>query len=239
MTDQEEMLVLVSTIPAAAIFDMDGVLVDSNPFHLRKWIDLLDECNISYSPEDLPQQIFGIRNDDAFRHFFGPQLTQEEIRKYSERLEERFRAAFRPHARPLPGLEPLIRRLDAAGVPMAVASSAIRSNIEFVVDALGFRRFFKALVSGDDVRFPKPHPEIYLKTANELGVNPADCVGFEDSFPGVGAVKAAGMKCVAIASTFPIEGLRPCADLAVASFNELSIETLQQLFTSGAVTDPK
>jgi beta-phosphoglucomutase len=223
--------VLVSTLPAAAIFDMDGVLVDSNPFHLRKWMDLLRECKIPYSPEDLPQQILGKRNDDAFRLFFGPQLTRQEIRQFSERLEERFRAAFGAHARPLPGLESLIRQLEAAGVPMAVASSAMRPNIEFIVDSLGFRHFFRALVSGDDVRFPKPHPEIYLKTAKELGVSPAACVAFEDSFPGIGAVKAAGMKCVAIASTFPLEDLRACADLAVASFKDLSIDKLQQLFT--------
>lgn len=223
---------LVSTLPAAAIFDMDGVLVDSNPFHIRKWMDLLRECNIPFRPEDLPEQILGVRNDDAFRHFFGPQLTKEEIQQFSERLEERFRAAFGPHARPLPGVMSLMRQLEAAGVPMALASSAIRPNIEFIVDSLGLRSFFRVLVSGDDVRLPKPHPEIYLKTAKELGVPPAGSVGFEDSLPGLRAVKAAGMKSVAIASTFPIEDLRCCADLAVLSFEHLSIAKLQQLFTS-------
>jgi beta-phosphoglucomutase len=221
---------LVSTMPAAAIFDMDGVLVDSNPFHLRKWMDLLRENNIPYDPDELPEQILGKRNDDAFRLFFGPELTRTERQRLSEKLEERFRAAFGPYAKPLPGLEALIRQLQATGIPMAVASSAMRPNIEFVVDALAFRPFFRSIISGDDVRFPKPHPEIYLKTAKELGVHPAACVAFEDSFPGIGAVKAAGMKCVAIASTFPIEDLRACADLAVPSFEDLSIETLQQLF---------
>jgi beta-phosphoglucomutase len=222
--------VTVSTLPAAAIFDMDGVLVDSNPFHLQKWMDLLEENHIPYSAKALPEQILGKRNDDAFRLFFGPQLTRQEMRHLGEQLEERFRAAFGPHAKPLPGLVPLMRQLEAAGVPMAVASSAMRPNIEFVVDALAFRPFFRALVSGDDVRFPKPHPEIYLKTAEKLGVDPKACVAFEDSFPGVEAVKAAGMKCVAIASTFPLEGLRARADLAVPSFEDLSLRKLQQLF---------
>lgn len=224
--------VIVSMLPAAAIFDMDGVLVDSNPFHLRKWMDLLEENNIPYAAEALPEQILGKRNDHAFRLFFGPQLTRQEIRQFSERLEERFRAAFGPYAKPLPGLQALIGQFEAAGIPMAVASSAMRPNVEFVVDALGFRPFFRALVSGDDVRFAKPHPEIYLKTAEKLGVNPAACVAFEDSFPGIGAVKAAGMKCVGIASTFPLEELRACADLAVPSFEDLSLEKLQQLFAS-------
>ena len=221
---------IVSTLPAAAIFDMDGVLVDSNPFHLQKWMALLKDNNIPYNPDELPEQILGKRNDDAFRLFFGPKLTREEAHELSEKLEERFRAAFGPHARPLPGLEKLIRELEAAGIPMAVASSAMRPNIEFVVDALAFRRFFRVLVSGDDVRYPKPHPEIYLKTAHELGLNPAACVAFEDSFPGIGAARAAGMKCVAIASTFPLEDLRACADLTVPSFEDISLEKLRQLF---------
>lgn len=221
---------LISTLPAAAIFDMDGVLVDSNPFHLRKWQDLLNERHIPYDPDTLPEQILGKRNDDAFHFFFGPELTRAQIRQLSEQLEERFRAAFGPHAKPLPGLERLINELDAAGIPMAVASSAMRPNIEFVVDALGFRRFFRVMASGDDVQLPKPDPEIYLKTARALGIDPAACVAFEDSFPGVAAVKAAGMKCVAIASTFPIEELRAHAGLAVPSFNHLSLPKLQRLF---------
>jgi len=224
------------SFPAAAVFDMDGVLVDSNPHHVAKWAELLKTRKIPFDPEDLPGQVLGQRNDHAFRYFFGPDLSQEEMRRLEIKLEENFRQAFAPHARPLPGLEDLIHELQAADIPMAVASSAMRENVEFVVEALGFQPFFKILLSGEDVRLPKPHPEIYLKAAQRLQVEPADCVAFEDSFVGIEAVKAAGMKCVAIASTFDLADLRKTgADCVVSSFQELSLERLKQLFATKSV----
>ena len=219
-------------LPAAVIFDMDGVLVDSNPFHLRKWVDLLHEHRIPFNPEDLPQQILGQRNDTAFRFFFGTQLSEAEIQRLSEELEERFRKVFRPHAAPLPGLAALLAECHSVGIPMAVASSAMTKNVEFIVDVLGFRPYFRCLVTGDEVTHPKPHPEIYFKTAAKLGVKPAACVTFEDSFVGVEAAKGAGMKCIAIASSFSAEELRERtgADLIVPNFAGLSPGMLRELF---------
>jgi len=117
---------------------------------------------------------------------------------------------------------------------MAVASSAMTKNVEFVVDALGFRPYFRALVTGDEVLHAKPDPEIYLKAAAKLGREPMLSVAFEDSFVGIEAAKRAGMKCVGIASTFPAEELRrqTSADLVVASFEELDLERLGRLFQS-------
>lgn len=224
------------SLPVAAIFDMDGVLVDSNPHHVAKWAELLKVQCIPFNPKDLPGQVLGQRNDHAFRYFFGPDLSQEEMRRLEIKLEENFRQAFAPHAHPLPGLEALIHELEAANIPMAVASSAMRENVEFVVKALGFQPFFKILLNGEDVRLPKPHPEIYLKAAQGLRVEPAGCVAFEDSFVGIEAVKAAGMKCVAIASTFDSADLRKTgADCVVSGFEELSLERLKQLFATKSV----
>lgn len=221
-----------NSLPAAAIFDMDGVLVDSNPFHLRKWVDFLNDHGIAFNREDLPKQIFGHRNDTAFRFFFGAKLTKEDRHRLSEELEARFRKVFRPHAKPLPGLASLIAECHRAGLPMAVASSAMSKNVEFIVDALEFRPYFRYLVTGDEVTHPKPDPEIYLKAAGRLELDPARCVAFEDSFVGVESAKRAGMKCVAIGSTFSIAELRAQthADLTVASFEELNLGSLRQLF---------
>jgi HAD superfamily hydrolase (TIGR01509 family) len=223
--------------PQAAIFDMDGVLVDSNPFHLQKWVDLLEAHSIPYQREDLPRQILGQRNDHAFRHFFGPALPEEENKRLGEELEQIFRENFGPHAVAPPGLRELVTECHAAGVPMAVASSAMRKNIEFVVDALQFRPYFKFMISGDDVTQPKPHPEIYLEAAKRLGVSPKWCVAFEDSFVGIEAVKAAGMKCVGIASTFSVEDLKAQtgADSIVPGFEGLHLSDLRNLFVGHAV----
>lgn len=219
-------------LPAAVIFDMDGVLVNSNPYHLAKWVDFLKHHQINYKEEELPELILGKRNDTAFRYFLGPDLTPQESKRLSEEIEETFRRVFKPHARPLPGLDTLIKECHAAAIPMAVASSALRANIEFVVDALGYGPYFRTMVSGDEVTHAKPDPEIYLKAAGHLGIAPADTVAFEDSYVGIGAVKNAGMKCVAIASTFPIERLAPLADLAVPSFKDISLEKLRTLFVA-------
>jgi beta-phosphoglucomutase len=221
--------------PAAVIFDMDGVLVDSNPFHLQKWIAFLNEHGIPYVVEDLPKQILGSRNDSLFRHFFGPHLTPEEMRRLGEEVEANFRKAFAPHAKPLPGLECLIEEIHRQGIPIAVASSAIGKNVAFVIEALNFSPYIRTAVNGDEVIRAKPDPEIYLKTAGKLGIAPAACIAFEDSFVGVEAAKRAGMKCVAIASTFPLEELRAQtqADLVVSGFEVVHLSTLQQLFQDG------
>ena len=229
-----------SPLPAAVIFDMDGVLIDSNPFHLRKWVDLLREHGIPFDEQELPKLILGHRNDSAFRRFFGEQLTRAEIREFSAELEAKFRKAFAPHARLLPGLQRFIDECHAHGVVMAVASSAMSENVEFIVTRLELRPYMKAILTGDEVSHAKPDPEIYLKTAAKLGVEPAACVAFEDSFVGVEAAKGAGMKCIAVASTFPVEDLRreTHADLVVPSFGAVSLPTLGQLFDGAPVGDP-
>jgi beta-phosphoglucomutase len=221
-----------SSLPAAVIFDMDGVLVDSNPFHIQKWVEFLIERGIPYHAEDLPKQILGIRNDTAFRLFFGRQLRESEMKQLSEELESRFRAVFLPHARPLPGLKALMDECRAEAIPLAVASSAMAKNVDFVVDTLKLRPYFTSIVTGDDVSHPKPEPEIYLKAAEKLRLAPVKCVAFEDSFVGIESAHRAGMKCVAIASTFPAEELRrqTQADLVVKGFEELSLAKLRELF---------
>jgi beta-phosphoglucomutase len=218
--------------PAAIIFDVDGVLVDSNPFHLQKWAEFLKEHGVPFNPDDLPNNILGQRNDAIIRFFFGQEVSDRDILRLGEEVEERFRQVFRPHAKPLPGLSSLIASCHRAAIPMAVASSAMAKNVEFIVEVLGFRSHFRCLVTGDQVTHPKPHPEIYLKTAERLGIDPAWCVTFEDSFVGVESAKGAGMKCVAIASTFPLEELRERtrADLIVRSFEDLTLDALRQLF---------
>ena len=157
---------------------MDGVLVNSNPHHLAKWVSFLDRHQISYKEEELPELILGKRNDTAFRYFMGPDLTPEEIERLSQEIEEDFREVFKPHAKPLPGLDALIKECHTAEIPMAVASSAARENIEFVVDRPGLRPYLRTMVNVDEETPAKPYPENYLKTAEHPGINPAEAVAF-------------------------------------------------------------
>lgn len=221
-----------NSLLAGLVFDMDGVLVDSNPYHIRNCMEFLDARGISYNPESLPKQILGQRNDHLFRTFLGPEITAKEYDSLSDELDNGFRRAFLPNAKPLPGLARLIEECHSAGIPMAVASSAPTENVHFIVDALKFRPYFRSLLTGDEVTHPKPHPEIYLKSAARLGAEPGHCVAFEDSFVGLESASRAGMKVVAIASTFPWEELERHghADLIVGSFEELRLQSLRKLF---------
>jgi HAD superfamily hydrolase (TIGR01509 family) len=210
---------------------MDGVLVDSNPFHLEKWAAFLKARGIAFDPDELPKRILGQRNDVLFRSYFGADLSDAEAERLGAEIEAEFRRDFEAHAKPMPGLVELIAESRRAGIPTAVASSAIMENVSFVVRVLGLQGQFKCLVSGEDVRHPKPDPEIYLEAAKRLGVGPQDCVGFEDSFVGINSVCNAEMMCVAIASTFEARELRDtCAELVVPDFRPLSLERLQGLF---------
>ena len=211
---------------------MDGVLVDSNPFHLRKWIDLFTAHGVPFDEQELPKMILGPSNDSIFRRFLGDDLTRAQLDKLGEELEEDFRREIGPHARALPGVRRFIEDCRAEGILMAVASAAIAKNVNFLVAALGLGEYFRELMTADEITHPKPDPEIYLRTASKLQVSPSACVVFEDSFVGVEAAKRAGMKCVAIASTFPAEDLRreTHADLILPSFEAVSLPAVRRLF---------
>ena len=219
-------------LPAAVIFDMDGVLVDTNPFHVQKWEALLTEHAIAFDREALPEQVLGPGNDLTLRHFFGERLTADDRLRLSEELEARFRTAFAPHAKPFAGVERLITECHENGVRVAVASAAMSKNVFFILDALKLRPRFHVVLTADEITHNKPDPEIYGKTAQKLGVPPAACVVIEDSFTGIEAAKGAGMKCVAVASTFPATELRARtqADLVVQTLETLELEILRGLF---------
>jgi len=235
-------MVANNSLPAAVIFDMDGVLVDSNPFHLRKWAALFREHGISFEEQKLAETVLGPPNEVTFRRYFGQELARDQMRELSEELEERFRMAIGPHARPLPGALRLLEECRANEIALAVASCAMSKNVEFIITALQLRPYFQAILSVDQISRAKPDPEIYLKTAARLGVVPSVCLVCEDSFVGIRAAKSAGMKCLAVATTFPLDDLRreTDADLIVPSLEAVSLATLRGLFDGapGATKSP-
>jgi beta-phosphoglucomutase len=219
-------------LPAAIVFDMDGVLVDSNPFHLRKWMDFFQAHGIPFNEQELPKIILGPPNEVIFRRYLGEDLTREQLAEFGDELEADFRREIGPHASTFPGVRRFIEECHAQGIAMAVASAAIAKNVEFLIAALGLRDYFREVLSAADITHAKPDPEIYLKAAGKLRVDPSNCAVFEDSYVGIEAAKCAGMKCVAVASSFPAEDLRrqSRADLIVPSFEAVSLSTLSHLF---------
>lgn len=176
---------------------MDGVIIDSTDTHTRAWQLYLDRHGIEQPY--IADRMLGKHNSDIVLEFFaGQDLTETEITLHGANKEALYRELMEPvlHASLVPGVRGFIQR--HAGLPMAVASNAEQANVDFVLDLAGLRHFFRIVASGHDVARPKPAPDIYLQTAQMLGVAPADCVVFEDSVTGVAAAHAAGMRVVGV-----------------------------------------
>jgi beta-phosphoglucomutase len=204
----------------AFIFDMDGVIVHSNPLHRVAWAEYNRLHGIE-TTEAMQRRMYGKRNDEIVRDFFGDHLTDDEIFAHGAAKEKLYREMIAPQLEHLlvPGLrEFLARHKD---VPKAVATNAEPANLNFVLDETGLRRCFRAAVNGHEVSNPKPHPEIYLRAADLLGVEPFRCVVFEDSQTGVQAAVGAGMRVVGIGTTH-----RDLAGVAllIANFNDPALE---------------
>lgn len=208
-----------------ALFDLDGVLIDSSPFHFASWVKLGEEVGFTMTPE-LFRQTFGQRNDAILRRFI-PDATDEQIAAWSVRKETLYRELAAGKLVPLPGAKELVRGLKEAGFRLAIASSTPHRNIAFALEQIGMVDFFDALVGAEDVTKGKPDPEVFLTAAKRLGVPPERCIVFEDAIAGVIAAKRGGMKCIAVTTTNPRDALVEAgADLVVDSLAELSPERL-------------
>jgi beta-phosphoglucomutase family hydrolase len=185
----------------ALIFDMDGVIVDSNAMHRESW----EVFNRSYgleTTEEMHQRMYGRRNDQIIRDFFGNGMTEGEVDARGRAKEQLYRqmAAGRAEEMLVPGLREFLER--HRDLPTGVASNAEPENVSFVLDELGLRPYFRVVVDGHQVHHPKPHPDIYLRAAELLEIVPANCVVFEDSHSGAAAAVAAGMRVIGIRTTY-------------------------------------
>jgi beta-phosphoglucomutase family hydrolase len=195
------------------IFDMDGVLVDSNPVHRLAWESYNRRFGLE-TTEAMHESMYGKRNDEIVRNFFG-ELPAAEVTLRGAEKEKLYREmiAGRTENFLVPGLRNFLEKYY--GTPMAVASNAEPENLSFVLDSSGLRGYFRVILDGHQVINPKPHPEIYLRAAAELGIEPRRCLVFEDSHSGVEAARAAGMKVIGISTT---HGYLPGTELNVDNF---------------------
>ena len=210
----------------AVIWDLDGVIIDSAEEHRQAWQRLAREEGIQFSDADF-WATFGKRNDDIIAVIWGPQAP-ERMQALANRKEAYFRELIRKTAAPLPGSIELLQGLHEAGFLQALASSAPIENIQLISEVLGLRQYFTALVSGETVAHGKPAPDIFLKAAKELGIDPGQCLVIEDAVAGVQAAHAAGMRCIAVASNRDLPGLRE-AELMVKSLREVDVARVRSL----------
>ena len=192
--------------PMAVIFDLDGVLVDSESLHVEAWKVLFGRHGLDVTADEFAHGV-GMADADWLAWLFRQRSWRESVEPWQEAKREVFQDILARNVRPFPGAVGLVRRLSPE-FRLAIASNSWRRNIETVVDALGLGECFGALVGADDVERCKPAPDVYLRAADLLGVLPAACTVIEDSPLGVQAAKAAGMRCIGVTNSLPAEALR-------------------------------
>ncbi|HEX7844290.1 MAG TPA: HAD family phosphatase [Chitinophagaceae bacterium] len=181
----------------AFLFDLNGTMIDDMSFHIKAWHRILNELGANISLERVKEECYG-KNHELLERIFPGRFSEEEKNRMSLEKEKQYQAEFKPHLSLLPGLHEFLKTYHEAGVKMGIGSAAIMFNIDFVLDNLSIRKYFDAIVSADNVFTSKPDPETFVKCAAQLGVEPKDCVVFEDAPKGVEAAQNAGMDVVVI-----------------------------------------
>ncbi len=178
----------------AFLFDLNGTMIDDMEYHIKAWYSILNELGAQISMEKTKEECYG-KNHELLDRVFPGRFSIEEKNKMSIEKERQYQEEFKPHLQLIKGLPEVLEKYHRQGIKMAIGSAAIMFNIDFVLDGLGIRHYFEAIVSADDVANSKPDPETYLKCAGLLGVPVSHCLVFEDAPKGVDAAANAGMDC--------------------------------------------
>jgi beta-phosphoglucomutase family hydrolase len=214
------------------VFDFDGVIVDSHPVHTRAWKKFLESVGKTASESQLQFVLDGRKREDILRHFLG-ELDPEQVVEYGVRKEQLFRDEA-ADVQTVEGLLDFLADLQDSQVVLGVASSASRSRVDFLLDRLDLKRYFRAVVTADEVEHGKPDPAVFLRAAHNLGLCPSELLAFEDAVSGVRAARSAGMKCIGIAQADRASTLLAAgATSVIPNFCCLSYSKLQHLSSNG------
>jgi beta-phosphoglucomutase len=213
----------------AAIFDMDGVLVDTYHAHFQSWLSMAKRAGLTFTEAEFAPT-FGRTSREIIAHFWGRgRYNDAEIAALDNEKEAAFREIIAGNFPAMPGVHKLLIDLHAAGWKLAVGSSGPPENVDLTLDRLGKRDLFSAIVTGMDVTRGKPDPQVFLLAAERLGVVPSRCVVIEDAQPGIAAAQAAGMAAVGLVSTGRTRKELAAADLVVDSLADISPQVLGAL----------
>jgi beta-phosphoglucomutase family hydrolase len=217
---------------SGAVFDWDGVIINSAAHHEASWERLAKECGKAL-PENHFKRGFGMKNEVIIPELLGWTTVPTEVRILSLRKEALYREIVRERGiEALPGVREFLHMLKENGIPSVIASSTHRENITTTLEVLGLQDFFPAIVTAEDVKRGKPDPEVFLTAASRIEVEPADAIVFEDALVGIAAAKAAGMRVVAVATTEPKDKLAH-ANWVVDRLDELSVPQLWDTHAAG------
>lgn len=222
----------------AVIFDFNGIIVDDEPIHFRLFQRVFAEEGIDLNEAAYYQRYLGFDDRGAFLAGFrdhGRTVAAAKLRELIARKAEYYQEAIRDHAAIFPGVKALVEELSRT-IPLAIASGALRQEIETILQTAGLLNHFRAIVSAEDVQQGKPEPEIFITALAALNaargdapnIAPTECVVIEDSKEGVRGARRAGMKCLAVTNSHPVELLKE-ADAIVASLEEVTLPYVRRL----------
>ena len=193
----------------ALLFDLNGTVIDDMHYHVEAWFNILNnDLNAGLTWDEVKVQMYG-KNDEVLTRLFGKDhFSQKRMNEISMEKEKRYQLAYLPKLALIDGLKQLLDAAKAANIPMAIGSAAIPFNIDFVLDNLQLRDYFKTVISADDVTISKPHPDTFLLCATALGIDPKDCIVFEDAPKGVESALNAGMQTFVLTTAHPKEDFK-------------------------------
>lgn len=211
------------------LFDMDGVIVDNHKFHLKSWLSFFEKYGVDMSEEEYKAKVNGRTMSAILPDILNRDMSEKEIQELGEEKEQVYRDIYRPHIKPTSGLVTFLAELSRQQIPRTVSTSAPPQNVDFTLKYTGLRSYFPTIIDATMVTHGKPNPEVYLKSAEALGLKPEQCVVFEDAILGIQAGKNAGMKVVGVATTHTKEELEAeNTDLVISDFCELSLTALRE-----------
>lgn len=212
----------------AFIFDMDGTLVNNMSFHIDAWVQLMHENGVVIERDWFLRETAGNTNAMILRRFINEQFTDDEIHVLGEHKEILYRGISHDTIQPLNGLHSFLEDARKYGIKLGVATSATPENIDFVLSAIGLREYFDAIVGAADITHGKPNPEIFLVTAQRLGVAPEECLVFEDAPAGIEAARRANMRTAVLLTMLNEDDLTAMPHLVASAsdFTSLSVAEL-------------
>jgi HAD superfamily hydrolase (TIGR01509 family) len=212
----------------AAVFDLDGLMIDSEPLQWRATNLALRPLGIQIDEQQWMRMVGRrtIDNLERLRETYGLEADLQEVERVKD---EAYRRLIKQDVRPMPGLHAAMDVCRRAGLDLALASCSVRADVEIVLNSLGLNGSFRVVVTGADVSIGKPDPQIFLETARRLRVDPCECVALEDTAYGVAAAKTAGMLCIAVPNRFTVDQDFDLADVVLHSLTELDLDTLNGL----------
>jgi HAD superfamily hydrolase (TIGR01509 family) len=207
---------------SAAIFDMDGVLIDSGAHHRHAWRALLAELGTEPAHPEHWRLTIGRPSEEAIPLLLGRRVSGAEARRLARRKRDLYQERAQTGMEPVPGVPEFLHALERQHVPRAVGTSASRWDAERLLDDLGLLRFFDVVVTADDVMLGKPDPEVWSQAARRMRVTPGHCVVFEDAPVGIQAARAAGMRAIGVTTAHTdAELLAAGADRTIPDFQGL------------------